>query len=82
MGDLTVKPQFDDLPELAKRKWLEAQVQEKKSGLFALKQQLDKCEQEIADIQEGKMKKIQYSMIVLTEEMKKFQQELNTVNLN
>jgi hypothetical protein len=80
MGDLVVRPNnMEKLPQLARQKWLEAQIQEKKSSLFNLKQALDKCEQEIADIQEGKMKKIQFSMLCITEDLKEFQQELNTV---
>ena len=80
MGDLVVIPNnLNELPQLAKQKWLEAQIQEKKSSLFNLKQQLDKCEQEMLDIREGKMKKIQFSMIAVGEELNKFQSELNEV---
>lgn len=80
MGDLIVRPgNFEELPELARKKWLESQIQEKKSMMFRQKQQLDACEQEIEDIREGKMKKIQYSMLCLGEDIKKFQQELNQV---
>jgi hypothetical protein len=80
MGDLIVRPNnLDELPQLARQKWLEAQIQEKKSSLFNLKQQLDKCEQEMIDIREGKMKKIQFSMIAVGEELQKMQSELNEV---
>ena len=82
MGDLVVKADnFDGLPAMAKKKWLQAQLQEKKSSLFALKQSLERCEQEIEDIKESKMKKIQFSMLVITEEVKDMTQELNTVDL-
>ena len=64
---------------LAQKKWLEAKLQEKKSSLFNLKQQLDKCEQDIEDIKEGKMKKIQYSMICNAEDIKEIMSELHTV---
>lgn len=75
MADLKEAP-FD-----AKKKWLESQLQEKKSSMFALKQQLDHCEQEIDDIRNGKIKKIQYSMIMIQEEIKKISAQLNTVDL-
>ena len=81
MADLSIIRREDmiDLPLTAQKKWLESQLQEKKSGMFALKQQLDKCEQEIEDIKEGKIKKIQYSMIVLAEEVRKITETLNEV---
>jgi hypothetical protein len=82
VGDLIVIPEnLHELPAIAKRKWLEAQLQEKKSSAFALKQQLDMCEQEIEDIREGKMKKIQFSMLAIDAEIKKFKDELNVVDL-
>ena len=86
MGDtqlVSVKDlQQQKVPPDAIKKWLEAQLQEKKSSLFALKQQLDKCEQEIEDIREGKIKKIKYSMIMNTEQVKKISSELNVVDLS
>jgi len=79
MADSLVRYDPDRTPIDARKKWLEYQIQEKKSAMFALKQQIDKCEQEIDDIRNGKMKKIQYSMIMLTEDVKELSEELNTV---
>jgi len=70
-----------EAPPDAIKKWLQAQLQEKKSQMFALKQQLDKCEQEIEDIREGKIQKIKYSMIMVGEQVKKISSELNIVDL-
>ena len=70
---------LQDAPQDAQKKWMECQIQECKSTMFALKQQLDRCEQEIDDIRNGKMKKIQYSMIMATEKLKSLTAELNTV---
>jgi len=83
MGDRSLVriEDLQDAPADAVKKWLESQIQEKKSALFALKQQFDKCEQEIDDIRNGKIKKIQYSMIMLTEQLKRLTAELNTVIL-
>ena len=82
MADIIVRPNnLDELPALARKKWLESQLQEKKSSGFRLKQQLDMCEQEIEDIKEGKMKKIQYSMLVLDDEIRRIKDELNVVDL-
>ncbi len=83
MADLSLirMSDLDDAPVDAKKKWLECQIQEAKSVLFKLKQQLDLCEQEIDDIRNGKMKKIQYSMIMTTEKIKSLSQELNTVSI-
>lgn len=80
MGDLVVIPNnLESLPQLARQKWLEAQIQEKKSSLFRLKQALDMCEQEMLDIREGKMKKIQFSMIEVGEGIRQYQEQLNSV---
>ena len=82
MADALVKRNdFDLLPALARKKWLQSQLQEKKSSMFNLKQALDKCEQEIEDIKEGKMKKIQFSMLVLADEVRDMTAELNVVDL-
>ena len=82
MADALVKRNdFDSLPALTRKKWLQSQLQEKKSSMFALKQALDRCEQEIEDIKEGKMKKIQFSMLVLADEVMGMTAELNVVDL-
>lgn len=82
MADLDIARRYDvEPPPDAQKKWLEVQLQEKKSRLFQLKQQLDMCEQKIEDIRNGEMKKIQFSMIMVTEEVKKLSSELNTVIL-
>ena len=80
MADLPVIKRYDvDEPLDARKKWLEAQIQEKKSRMFATKQEMDKCEQQIDDIRNGKMRMLQYSMIMLTEEVKKLSAEVNQV---
>ena len=82
MADAIVRrDDFESLPSIARKKWTESQLQEKKSSMFALKQSLDRCEQEIEDIKEGKMKKIQFSMLVLSDEIKNMTAELNVVDL-
>jgi hypothetical protein len=83
MGDLLVvkdKGRYD-VPEPldARKKWVEAQMQEIKSRMFAAKQELDKCDQEIDDIRNGKMKRLQYNLIMLAETLKKYNEELNEV---
>lgn len=76
--DIMIAP---DTPPDAQKKWLECQIQEGKSVMFKLKQQLDLCDQEIDDIRNGKMKKIQYSMIMAAEKVKNLTAQLNTVSL-
>ena len=70
----------NDAPPDAMKKWLECQLQEGKSVMFKLKQQLDLCEQEIEDIRAGKMNKIKYSMIMASERVKQISAELNVVS--
>jgi len=81
MADLQIaKQRYEvDEPADAKKKWVEAHIAELKSRMFGVKQALDKCEQEIEDIRNGKMKKLQYEMIMLGELLKKYNEELNIV---
>jgi hypothetical protein len=80
-GSLITMKDLESVPPDAKKKWLQALLQEKKSALFKLKQQLDACEQEIEDIREGRINKVKYSIIVTMEQVKKIQEELNIVDL-
>lgn len=80
-NSLITKADLERMPADAKKKWLQAMLQEKKSALFAHKQQLDKYEQEIEDIREGKINKVKYSMIMINEQIKQISQELNVVDL-
>ena len=69
-----------DAPSAAQKKWLEGQIQEKKSSLFALKQQLEKYEQQIEDIREGKIKQVEYAVLMKIEELKNYVADLATLN--
>ena len=81
MADLAIaKQRYEvDEPPDAKKKWVEAHIAELKSRMFGVKQTLDKCEQEIDDIRNGKMKKFQYELIMLGELLKKYNEDLNVV---
>lgn len=80
-NSLITKSDLERMPADARKKWLKALLQEKKSATFALKQQLDKLEQDIEDIREGKMNKIKYSLIMNIDQIKQIEQELNEVDL-
>lgn len=67
-------------PMAAQKKWLAGQIQEKKSSLFALKQQLEKYEQQIEDIREGKVKQVEYAVLMKIEELKNYVADLATLN--
>lgn len=71
---------IQDAPLAAKRKWLEAQIQEKKTALFNLKQQLERYENDIVNIREGKMKNTEYAVLMKIEELKHFTADLATLN--
>lgn len=80
MADLVMRPRYEvEEPSDARKKWLEAQVAEIKSRMFSTKQAIDKCEQDIEDIRNSKIKKLQYEMIMLGEVLKKYLCDLNEV---
>lgn len=81
MADLAIAKQRYEVeePPDARKKWVEAHIAELKSRMFGVKQALDKCDQEIEDIRNGKMKKLQYEMIMLGELLKRQNEELNVV---
>lgn len=78
---LITKSDLERMPRDAKKKWLQALLQEKKSATFALKQQLDKLEQDVVDIYEGKMNKIKYSMIMTLKQIAEIEAALKEVDV-
>lgn len=71
---------IQDAPLAAKKKWLEGRIQEQKTSLFALKQQLEKYENDIVNIREGKIKQTEYAVLMKIEDLKNFVADLATLN--
>ena len=82
MADLPVPINYEvPEPAHARKKWMEAQIQEKKSRLFSTRQMIDHCEQQIEDIRNGKIKALQHSMIMLEEQIKHMDGQLNAITV-
>jgi len=77
---LITKNDLERMPRDAQKKWLQALLQEKKSTTFALKQQLDKFEQDIIDIRDGKMNKVKYSMIMTLKQIEEIEAGLRSLD--
>lgn len=78
---LITKADLERMPRDARKKWLQALLQEKKSANFGLKQQLDKLDQDIVDIYEGKMNKIKFSMIMTLKQIEEIQVALKETDV-
>jgi len=78
---LITKNDLERMPTDARKKWLQAMLQEKKSANFSLKQQLDKLEQDVVDIYEGKMNKIKYSMIMTLKQISEIEVALKEAEI-
>ena len=78
---LITKNDLERMPRDARKKWLQALLQEKKSATFGLKQQLDKLEQDILDIRDGKINKVKYSMIMTLKQIDEIEAVLKEVDV-
>ena len=78
---LITRNDLERMPKDAQKKWLQALLQEKKSATFGLKQQLDKFEQDIIDIRDGKMNKVKFSMIMTLKQIEEIEAALKGLDV-
>ena len=63
-----------------RKKWLQSEIQIKKSTLFGHNQQIEKYKQEIEDIREGKINKVKYSMLATLDQLQQYEKLLEVVD--